>query len=964
MSGAGVRIPRPRLLVVRRVRPQLLSVGDEALVEVEPGLAGFLDLRDADGHRLGEGLGHEWWIGLGAAATAAVCAGPEERGWVGISASVDWLRAAAPGETLRAKTVVERVTPDRFELTGVTHAFDVVGAERGDVVARGRLVMGTSRRATGRPSPEGKPSAADAPGAAVALTRRPLPMRARALARALLPPLAHQHLRRLYWRWRHSASPPGLAVSTTALEWVRAPQTLSIGEAGAFELDVRNDGGRPLDLEAVLETPFGFGLAAEWTSPAVFRLEPGRSTRLSGSVRALRPDEVNLGRPWRLACVLKNAGRELQRRETSVRVPDEAPGRVLYVLTEDCETFDGGQKTGRYGPLSVLGNANDFMDPEDYRVQMIEKPAALNRIADEHGARWTHFWTTPQLSAAEWACGQSATGAWPAIVRDLRESVRAGSARHEYAPHLHFDFEPDSALPPQPRLAYDARTDGLLPVDYYDPVTNPDHKYHGWDGARKGIAYVKREGDLRDPDSKTGSLRKAVRLLARLALEHRQPLVTRTGACDFGASREDLETSFGALEANGLLANADAGLYEHVGAHPRGRQVYFCRRSDLEAEIEALEEASLVQLRAPEIQLEAATLDELNAWFDRRMAQSGGPGVQAIVAMTHAMFMKGEPDPFRDVERGDFEKLDRHLEHVRRTHPGVRFATASEAVLEFLDYYSPTLRAVIAGPTCRSDDGGTWVHPIRILGRGIPLSSSQPATLTVLAPLSLDPDELETLTVLEDGVPVAVARAEGPALGSVEFRAQRREGYALEARTKAALAPAKTADQGAEASPRPQYEERGEDAVQELLRIVPPRLTQAAVAGESPAAGDTWEWLFPAELFRLLVNPVAGWNDPPARRLHPYGFASLGMAVYASMQVLPGKQPRHAEVRWMRPLTGRTDFRLRCRLERVDGPRATMEGRFFESTVQIAQIRITLEDAAVSSPGGWPSGPAAHPGGG
>ena len=79
MSGGGVRVPRPRLLGIRRVRPQRLSIGDEAVVEVEPGLAGFLDLRDADGRRLGEGLGHEWWIGLGAAATAAVSAGPEDR---------------------------------------------------------------------------------------------------------------------------------------------------------------------------------------------------------------------------------------------------------------------------------------------------------------------------------------------------------------------------------------------------------------------------------------------------------------------------------------------------------------------------------------------------------------------------------------------------------------------------------------------------------------------------------------------------------------------------------------------------------------------------------------------------------------------------------------------------------------------------------------------------------------------
>jgi hypothetical protein len=937
VSGSFLRVPRPRLLGLRRASPHEPAAGDEALVEAQPGLAGLLALRDAEGRRLGEGLGHEWWIALGAAATAAVCAGGEERGWVGISASVDWVRASQEQETLRARASVEQVAANRFGLKAVTYAFEVVGGDRRDVVVSGKLVMGTARTdATGLSTAGTR--ADGAAGSPVVAARKPLRLRVRELAAALLPPLVYGGLRRLYRRSLRSTARQAPSV----LRWVRAPETLAVGGTSAFELEVRNDGSSPSSLEAVLEAPFGFGLTAEWTSPHLLQLRRGESARLSGLVRALRPDEVNLGRPWPLVCVLKSDGRELRRQETSVHVPDGAPGRVFYVLTEDCETFDGGPKTGDYGPLSVLGNANDFMDPEEYRVQMIEKPAALNRIADKHGARFTHFWTTPQLSAAEWACGQSASGAWPEIVRKMRESVRSGAVRHEYAPHVHFDYEPDSRLPPQPRLSYDPTTDGLLPVDYYDPVSNPDHKYHGWDGARKGIAYVKREGDLQDTDSKTGSLRKATRLLARLSLEQRQSLLTRTGACDLGSSPEDLAASFRALEANGLLANADAGVYQHFAADPRGRQVYFCKRSDLEAEIETLEEASLVQLRAPEFQLEGAALGQLNAWFDRRMAQSGGPGVRAIVAMTHAMFMKGAPDPFRDTSGGDFDKLDRHLDHVRRTHPGVRFATASEAVLEFLDYYSPVPRAVISAPAGRSDDGQAWLYPIRILGRGIPLSSNQPMTLVVLAPLAFDPEELQALTVLEDGVPVASASPAGPTLARLEFQARRRDGYLLAVRTKAP--PAGRGVARAVDAEAPGFLGGGEDAIADLLRIEPPRLTRKVAAKESAAsAGDSWDWAFPAELFRLLVSPVAGRGDPLARRLHPYGWAPLGMVIHACRQALPGLAPRHAELRWLKPLTGSTDFLLQLRLERVDGSRATLQGQFFEATVPIAQMRITRE---------------------
>ena len=189
-------------------------------------------------------------------------------------------------------------------------------------------------------------------------------------------------------------------------------------------------------------------------------------------------------------------------------MPDPNPGRTFYLLTEDCETFDGGPLTGDYASrgMESFGNHNNVMDPEDYRVQMILKPDRLNQIAERHGARWTHFYAATQRFGAEWAARQSPTGEWNRILAEMDASVRAGSKRHEYCPHIHFDYEPDSALPPQPRLLYDRATDGILPNDYYHPQTNPTHRYHDWDGsARDGISYIKTLGDWTDGDSKAGS---------------------------------------------------------------------------------------------------------------------------------------------------------------------------------------------------------------------------------------------------------------------------------------------------------------------------------------------------------------------------------------------------------------------------------------------------------------------------
>lgn len=936
MIGPIRGVTRPRVLSVRRAQPRGTSPGDEVLVRLEPGLHALLQLRDAEGRRLGEGMAAEWWLGLGAAATAANRAGDEARGWTGVSFSVQWTRPAADAETLLAKSVVERALPRRFGKTALVHRYEVTSEGTGEVLARGTMVL-----ASASVDPAAGAAAPALPAGPPASPRdQGLKARLRDAVDAMLPPPLAAAVRRVYRRAVHGQR------STTGLplRWLDVPERLEPGAVAPLELLARNPGTWPEDLDAVLEPPFGFGLECAWTGPSRVRVERGRSVRLQGNVRAVRPDEVNLGRPWTLTCILKGEGREVARIEASIAVADPAPGRIFYVLTEDCETFDGGDSTGRYGAARVLGNANGFMDPEEYRFQMIEKPQALNRIADRHGARWTHFWTTTQLAAARWACARSRTGAWDRIVSGLEASVREGAGRHEYAPHIHFDFEPDSALPPQPRLHYDAATDGLLPGEYYDPVLNADHKFHGWDGARKGIDYVKEEGDFSAADSKVGSLRAATRLLARLAhgAGGGQALVTRTGACDFGAAPADLAASVRALQANGLLADADAGLYEHVGEHPRGRQIYFCRPSDLEQEIEDLRQAGVVQVRAPEVQLEGGDLATLNAWFERRVAQSQGAGVRAIVAMTHAMFMKGEPDPFRDVAGGDFEKLDHHLEYARRSHPEVAFVTASEAVLEFLDYYTPTLHAVVMRPRFRSVDGRTVLYPIRILGRGIPVSAERPLPVVVMAPAAFDPPELERLTVLENGTPIAWAAPDANALSRVEFLAKGTNGYELEVKT-ATLPSWDVRGAGSPHAASMAGEEMSEEPEQDLFRIHAPELIRAGIAREGEhTAGDSWEWALPAEPFRLLAHPLAGAADPLGRRIHPYGFYPLGVALHAALAVCPGGRPLEADVRWRQPMAGRTSFRLRSRLASTDASRFVVESRFFEAGVECAEMRITL----------------------
>jgi hypothetical protein len=730
-----------------------------------------------------------------------------------------------------------------------------------------------------------------------------------------------------------------------------------VGETARFQIEIFNAGPGDLVGELEVAAPFGFGLDVAVAGGTPVNLGPGAAVTRGVRVTARRPDEVNLGRPWAVACVLRSGGSEVASDRLLISVSDTAPGTLFYVLTEDCETFDGGEKTGDYGAARELGNHNNFMDPEDYRVQMIAKPDALNAIAERHGARWTHFWTAPQRFAAQWAARQSKTGAWDALVSELDESIRRGSRLHEYAPHIHFDFEPDSALPPQPRLLYDAKTDGILPKDYYDPEDNPNHKYHGWDGARKGIAYVRREGDLATVDSKKGSLRKSVRYLADLSFGGRLSLTARTGAADFGATPRDLEISAKAAFANGLLADSDAGVYETAAPPPRGRQMYFCKSGDLEGEIDELAQASLVELRAPDQMLEQGSTEDLNAWFDRRFRESQGSGVRAIVAMTHAMFMKGDPDPFRDTRGGDFERLGHHLEHVKRTYPGIRFGTASEAVLEYLDYYTPVPKAVVTTLHGQSVDGTALLYRIRILGRGIPISAGRPALLTVQAPAMFEAEEIRSMSVLEDGValPDTESRVTPDELPAIRFRASRHEGYVLEIETtrprnRSLFEPADFPDLWSCAAAR--FEEPPEEEMPDLFRLEKPSLVKGAVkAIDAVRPGETWEWVYPGDLFHLLVNPVAGNAHPLGRRLHPYGRFSEGIAVDAALKLFGAAvEPARIDLQWVRPVRGQADFRLVTTVEAVTPEQVVLANSVRESGIEVARVKLTVARTGTTGP--------------
>ena len=656
-------------------------------------------------------------------------------------------------------------------------------------------------------------------------------------------------------------------------------------------------------------------------------------------IRADRPHQVNLGQPWELEIAAND-----QTVRLPILVPDPEPGRTFYLLTEDCETFDGGPLTGDYASrgMDVYGNRNNLMDPEDYRVQMILKPDRLNRIADRHGARWTHFYAATERFGAEWAARQSTTGEWSRVVAEMDESVRAGSKRHEYCPHIHFDYEPDSALPPQPRLVYDRATDGILPNDYYHPESNPTHRYHDWDGAaRDGIAYVKRLGDWTDGDSKTGSLRKSLLHLARLQANRRAPAVARTGSFDFGKSPEDQEISTQAYLANGLRGNSDA--YRPGAAPVAGGQMFWCAGQDRQQPVASLPEARLVEFGIT-MDTFFRSAEEMNQWFAGHWESLQGPGVHALVSMTHAMFCAGEPDPFRSLEGGAFEQLDRHLAWVREQYPRVEFATATEALLEYLDYYTPALDTYTEPRLTGGDPAsGRYEFAVRLLGRGIRVEEGRPAAVRIAAPPCFSPAELLEMRVTQAGCAIAVA-------GDFDRRRQPAVAATLTSRAPLRL----------EVVVRPEAVDRALGWFQDADGMAfhdPPESPEPDLLRVRPPVTEGQRIRFFSDVVRLLMNPVGGHTEPLGRRVHPLGGLTIGAALTAAFRAAGEDRPEspretvpvRMKLRWLHEVDLQSSFVAEAR----NTDAGIVVGIHDDSGAAVVQAEVVVKKVEADAPGSF-----------
>jgi len=512
--------------------------------------------------------------------------------------------------------------------------------------------------------------------------------------------------------------------------------TANLGDTVIVNTTVENRGTQPIAASVLeLVEPYGYGLAAEESCSKPIDLAPGEKRKLSWRLKAKRSDAVNLGKPWELTF---NIDGSTVSASVKVHIVDNRPGEIYYVMTEDLEPIDSA------GYPIAWGNGDGWLEPEELKVQMVDKVEAVDAIADKYGAKWTHYIAWPVVKAAAWADEKSTTGEWKNTITEIENSVRREAGRgHEYGIHMHSDYDP--ALPTNV-LSYNMAVDGLW----------ANHLRHGW------AHIIEAEGEsFSDYATRTGMLYNYLSILEDLTKFSPlgQLITARAGSFDFGDGQADELKSTQAYRKVGLLGGSDAdGNIGGLCAGDFGKEVYLSGEDDINAPADDLKNSGIVEMRPTPLQFieynnqKAAVM---NKKVDEGMAvfASNGkivPGVHAIIGFTHMMFIMGQDD-WKSTQGGQFSELENHLHYLHEKYINtglLKFGTASDLVRAYLDYYTPQPVAVYGAML--DDNWGIAEYPITILGQDIPIDAAHPHKITIKYPLYLR-DSAYRVSILKNG---------------------------------------------------------------------------------------------------------------------------------------------------------------------------------------------------------------------
>ena len=480
----------------------------------------------------------------------------------------------------------------------------------------------------------------------------------------------------------------------------------------------------------VLE-PYGGGIRVSPRCTFKRQLHANCNVDFMFELLASRSSAVNCGSPWRVEFLLIS-GDQWEAIELDVDVIDRKEGQAFLVVSEDHETGVRWDKD-RSGAINTI-------PLEQARTDLLDKPLVAKHLAEKYGVKWTHMvdvGTAVGLIAYAGAYDED----WHSLFEDMRDYYKSvASHGHDCQLHLHLSAVPDSYF-----FCYE-----------FDPsvralrfkLDKKNRYFPGWQ-INSWANVTGRYGTNSEIDSRLGSLKRAKDVLERV-LQESLPAYSvslfRAGQWDLGRNLAEREKSILSLRRNSVVADSSAtegySYYDRDFAFgaPVSRAVYWtCENNPNERAVQ-LRDAGLVEVlpvTVPEGRHPGSPRHPAKYIVDayESLKQNGRikAGRHIIMEMEHIVAIN-ENRQSRDklVESyGDWKRIERHFRTVAKRCRGLRMVGSTEAIREWLDYYTPELTAVIGSPEVIDD---RWEFQVKFLGKDLLDGDRRPYVLRVPLP--------------------------------------------------------------------------------------------------------------------------------------------------------------------------------------------------------------------------------------
>ncbi len=548
-------------------------------------------------------------------------------------------------------------------------------------------------------------------------------------------------------------------------------------------IDINIDLKTPYNVENMkieFIEPYGWGVLGQLIE--LIKINNNQCT-VRMRVTGKRDCRINLENNWKLNIVAyyKQTG-DFNNIILSVEVHDTEPGKVLFLITEDFECIEGPHQQ------DATPDQND-LSVRETNIDLIGKGSLSDSLANIYDIKWSHI---ADLGSAflrlKWLAEVSNDSGWYNNWSEIKSFyTHSISSANDIQLHIHSYNIPGS---PNYSQQYNKNSNQLITDSnrHYLTTPFPDGHFGAWANIYHDLGYYNA------PMTRVGSIFNGLTTYEQFLHEidpNYRILFFRAGEWEFGSSEQEMRKSIIALRSNKILAGSDAykgrfGDRDFIFNKRIGDNVYFSSFDNIREPTRSLLDIGILQiLPIPELHHfshvrpvdPAASVIKtygfcLNEYGDIKS------GVYLLVEMYHINrinFGDKHWDTI-DLDYGDWKRLKNHFQEIEEKLKKAQFVTISQAIVEYLDYYTPDIIALRINE--QKIDHKTYSYDIKLIGKDIIIDDDHTHFVSIKPPSYLL-GSIESITLFHNERTIKIWK-DVHSYDDLEFVANSSSGYKIQ----------------------------------------------------------------------------------------------------------------------------------------------------------------------------------------